>query len=115
MAPGAPEGSLTELGAGEGAVNLIAWAGYVEDGSTDPKVDWVTSFEEETGCQVTNKYPDGTLIQYLGSSMIWYIEDGLKHLVSANVFDLNKFKPEVVIKNVSANIVYETGWHLEKF
>ena len=55
VAPGAPEGSLTELGAGEGAVNLIAWAGYVEDGSTDPKVDWVTSFEEETGCQVNVK------------------------------------------------------------
>ena len=50
-----PEGALTELGAGEGEVNLIAWAGYVEDGSTDPKVDWVTSFEEETGCQVNVK------------------------------------------------------------
>lgn len=55
VAPGAPEGSLTELGPGEGEVNLIAWAGYVEDGSTDPKVDWVTSFEEETGCQVNVK------------------------------------------------------------
>ncbi len=33
----------------------IAWAGYVEDGSTDPKVDWVTDFEEETGCQVNVK------------------------------------------------------------
>jgi putative spermidine/putrescine transport system substrate-binding protein len=43
---------LTELGEGEGQVNLIAWAGYVEDGSTDPNVDWVTPFEEETGCQV---------------------------------------------------------------
>ena len=51
----APEGMLTELGAGEGQVNLIAWAGYVEDGSTDPKVDWVTGFEEETGCQVNVK------------------------------------------------------------
>ena len=30
------------IGKGEGEVNLIAWAGYVEDGSTDPKVDWVT-------------------------------------------------------------------------
>ena len=35
-----------ELGEGEGEVNLIAWAGYVEDGSTDPEVDWVTDFEE---------------------------------------------------------------------
>ena len=47
--------ALTELGEGEGEVNLIAWAGYVEDGSTDPKVDWVTDFEKETGCQVNVK------------------------------------------------------------
>jgi putative spermidine/putrescine transport system substrate-binding protein len=45
----------TEIGPGEGRVDLIAWAGYVEDGSTDPKVDWVTGFEEETGCQVNVK------------------------------------------------------------
>ena len=44
-----------EIGEGEGEVNLIAWAGYVEDGSTDPKVDWVTDFEKETGCQVNVK------------------------------------------------------------
>ena len=36
-------------------MNLIAWAGYVEDGSTDPKVDWVSGFEEETGCKVNVK------------------------------------------------------------
>ena len=36
---------LQSIGEGEGEVNLIAWAGYVEDGSTDPKVDWVTDFE----------------------------------------------------------------------
>ncbi len=46
---------LTELGEGEGEVNLVAWAGYVEDGSTDPAVDWVTDFEKETGCQVNVK------------------------------------------------------------
>jgi putative spermidine/putrescine transport system substrate-binding protein len=46
---------LTEVGKGEGEVNLVAWAGYVEDGSTDPKVDWVTDFENETGCQVNVK------------------------------------------------------------
>jgi len=48
----APEGALTELGAGEGEVNVVAWPGYVEDGSTSPDIDWVTSFEEATGCQV---------------------------------------------------------------
>jgi putative spermidine/putrescine transport system substrate-binding protein len=52
---GTPEGMLTELGKGEGKVNLIAWAGYVEDGSTDPKVDWVSDFEQETGCTVNVK------------------------------------------------------------
>jgi putative spermidine/putrescine transport system substrate-binding protein len=44
-----------EVGEGEGEVNLIAWAGYVEDGSTDPSVDWVTDFEKSTGCQVNVK------------------------------------------------------------
>jgi len=43
------------LGAGEGQLNIIAWAGYAEDGSTDPKVDWVTPFEKQTGCQVNVK------------------------------------------------------------
>jgi putative spermidine/putrescine transport system substrate-binding protein len=43
------------VGAGEGKVNLIAWAGYVEDGSTDPKVNWVSDFEKQTGCQVSTK------------------------------------------------------------
>jgi putative spermidine/putrescine transport system substrate-binding protein len=52
---GTPEGMLEAIGEGEGQVNLIAWAGYVEDGSTDPKVDWVTEFEEDTGCQVNVK------------------------------------------------------------
>ena len=53
----APEGpkALDKLGAGEGEVDLIAWAGYVEDGSTDPKVDWVSDFEKDTGCQVKVK------------------------------------------------------------
>jgi putative spermidine/putrescine transport system substrate-binding protein len=46
---------LQEIGEGEGEVDLIAWAGYVEDGSTDPSVDWVTPFEKKTGCQVNVK------------------------------------------------------------
>jgi putative spermidine/putrescine transport system substrate-binding protein len=53
----APEGAkaMAKLGQGEGQVNLIAWAGYVEDGSTDPKVDWVSDFEKQTGCKVNVK------------------------------------------------------------
>ncbi len=45
----------TELGDFEGQVSLLAWPGYVEDGSTDPTVDWVTPFEEATGCEVSVK------------------------------------------------------------
>ncbi len=43
------------LAGAEGDVNIIAWAGYVEDGSTDPAVDWVTPFEDITGCAVNTK------------------------------------------------------------
>lgn len=44
-----------ELGEMEGQVSILAWPGYVEDGTNDPEVDWVTPFEEETGCEVTVK------------------------------------------------------------
>jgi putative spermidine/putrescine transport system substrate-binding protein len=49
------DGSLQQIGAGEGQVNVIAWAGYVEKGETDPKVDWITGFEKESGCKVNVK------------------------------------------------------------
>jgi putative spermidine/putrescine transport system substrate-binding protein len=49
-----PSGMLEELGAGEGEVNLVIWSGYAEDGSTFPEFDWVTPFEEETGCIVNS-------------------------------------------------------------
>jgi putative spermidine/putrescine transport system substrate-binding protein len=38
-----------------GTINVLAWPGYAEDGSTDPNVDWVTPFEEATGCTVNVK------------------------------------------------------------
>ena len=46
---------LKELGKGEGAVSIVAWAGYIERGETDKNYDWVTSFEKETGCKVSVK------------------------------------------------------------
>jgi putative spermidine/putrescine transport system substrate-binding protein len=46
---------LSALGKGEGQLNLIAWPGYAEDGSNDPKVDWVHPFEQKTGCKVNVK------------------------------------------------------------
>lgn len=52
---GSATGPMKSIGAGEGAVDIISWAGYIERGETDPAYDWVTQFEAETGCKVTNK------------------------------------------------------------
>ena len=52
-APQLPQ--LDKLGDGEGAVSILAWPGYAENGSNDPAVDWVTPFEKETGCKATVK------------------------------------------------------------
>ncbi|MFI0485941.1 ABC transporter substrate-binding protein [Actinomadura sp. 9N215] len=40
------------LGPGEGMLNLLTLPGAIESGSTDPRVDWVTPFQERTGCKV---------------------------------------------------------------
>jgi len=45
----------TEIGAGEGVVDIVAWPGYIERGETDKAFDWVTDFEAKTGCQVRVK------------------------------------------------------------
>jgi putative spermidine/putrescine transport system substrate-binding protein len=47
--------ALDKVGKGEGKLSLLAWVGYVEDGSTDPNVDWVSDFEKQTGCQTSVK------------------------------------------------------------
>lgn len=61
-APGAsgftpPDVPMAEsIGDPEGEVDILAWPGYAEDGSTDKSVDWVTPFEQESGCQANVKY-----------------------------------------------------------
>jgi putative spermidine/putrescine transport system substrate-binding protein len=42
------------IGEGEGELNLVIWAGYAEKGATEG-FDWVTPFEEETGCIVNTQ------------------------------------------------------------
>ncbi|MDP1779100.1 MAG: ABC transporter substrate-binding protein, partial [Anaerolineales bacterium] len=39
----------------EGELSIVSWAGYIERGETDPNYDWVTQFESDTGCMVSNK------------------------------------------------------------
>ncbi|UCM61183.1 ABC transporter substrate-binding protein [Aeromonas hydrophila] len=52
---GQTQAAPTTLGKGEGQLNIVAWAGYVERGETDKNYDWVTGFEQETGCKVNVK------------------------------------------------------------
>lgn len=96
IAPGAafaadvPEGALTELGAGEGSVEVIAWAGYVEDGSNDPAYDWVSGFEEETGCQVNVTLGNTsdemfTLMQSGGYDLVSASGDASNRLIAAGI------------------------------
>ncbi len=46
---------MTAVGAGEGQVDIVAWAGYIERGETDKAYDWVTDFEKATSCKVNVK------------------------------------------------------------
>lgn len=48
-------GMVKKIGKGEGQVNIVAWAGYIERGDTMAEFDWVTGFEKDTGCQVNVK------------------------------------------------------------
>ncbi len=46
---------VAALGEPEGQVNIVAWPGYIERGETDAGFDWVTKFEELSGCKVVVK------------------------------------------------------------
>jgi putative spermidine/putrescine transport system substrate-binding protein len=55
--------ALRSLGPGEGSLRLLGMPGYLEDGSTDPRQNWVQSFERHTGCKVFyTKVPDANSI-----------------------------------------------------
>lgn len=47
--------TLRQIGPPEGVVDIVAWPGYIERGQTDPSFDWVTDFEQRTGCKVRVK------------------------------------------------------------
>jgi len=47
--------AMTKVGPGEGEVDIVAWAGYIENGADDKNYDWVTGFEKDTGCKVNVK------------------------------------------------------------
>lgn len=70
--------TMSEIGAGEGAVSIVAWAGYIERGETDPAYDWVTAFEESTGCKVEVK------VAATSDEMVALMNEGGFDLVTAS-------------------------------
>jgi putative spermidine/putrescine transport system substrate-binding protein len=62
----------------EGQLGIVAWPGYIERGATDKRYDWVTSFEQDTGCKVTVKTA-GT-----SDEMVTLLEQGGYDLVTAS-------------------------------
>ena len=71
-------GPLQEVGEGEGELSIISWAGYIERGETSADFDWVTQFEEQTGCMVTNK------IAATSDEMVALMNEGGFDLVTAS-------------------------------
>ena len=68
--PRARRRAAAAVGEGEGALNLVAWTGYVVGGTGGEQVqgyDWVTPFETETGCKVTVKVglDSGNMVQLM--------------------------------------------------
>ena len=51
----AQQSPMKAVGKGEGQVDIVAWAGYIERGATDKAYDWVTDFEKKSGCKVNVK------------------------------------------------------------
>ena len=77
-AEAAASGPLQEIGEGEGAVSIVAWAGYIERGETDKAYDWVTDFEAETGCKVEVK------VAATSDEMVALMNEGGFDLVTAS-------------------------------
>jgi putative spermidine/putrescine transport system substrate-binding protein len=75
---GGAGGPKQSIGNGEGAVSIVAWAGYIERGDTDPAYDWVTSFEENTGCMVSVK------VAATSDEMVALMNEGGFDLVTAS-------------------------------
>lgn len=69
---------MQAIGDGEGEVSIVAWAGYIERGETDPAYDWVTEFETETSCKVTVK------VAATSDEMVALMNEGGFDLVTAS-------------------------------
>ena len=73
-----PTAPLQAIGSGEGELSIVTWAGYIERGETAKNFDWVTPFEEKTGCRVSTK------IAATSDEMVALMNEGGFDLVTAS-------------------------------
>lgn len=92
-------GPLQEIGKGEGEVSIISWAGYVERGETDKAYDWVTQFEKDTGCKVTNK------VAATSDEMVSLMNQGGFDLVTASGDASNRLIAGGTVQEININLI----------
>ena len=89
---------MQSLGKGEGALDIVAWAGYIERGATVPAFDWVTGFEENTGCIVK--------VKTAGTS------DEMVALMNQGGFDIVTASGDASLRLIAGNKVQEINTSL---
>lgn len=89
---------LQKVGKGEGAVDIVAWPGYIERGETDKEYDWVTDFEKKTGCKVR--------VKTAGTS------DEMVALMNEGGFDLVTASGDASLRLISGKRVQEVNVNL---
>ncbi|HVN53030.1 MAG TPA: ABC transporter substrate-binding protein [Anaerolineaceae bacterium] len=92
-------GVKQSVGKGEGEVDIIAWAGYIERGSTDPAYDWVTGFEKDTGCKVNVK------VAATSDEMVALMNDGGFDLVTASGDASNRLISGHTVQEININLI----------
>jgi len=92
-------GPQQTIGQGEGQVAIVAWAGYVERGDTDPAYDWVTQFEKDTGCQVSVK------VAATSDEMVALMNEGGFDLVTASGDASNRLISGGTVQEVNINLI----------
>src|SRR5579863_4484749 len=89
---------MTKIGPGEGEVDIVAWAGYIERGANDKNYDWVTDFEKQTGCKVNAKVA--------GTS------DEMVSLMNGGGFDLVTASGDATLRLIAGHTVQEINVNL---
>jgi putative spermidine/putrescine transport system substrate-binding protein len=92
-------GPLQSLGKGEGEVDIIAWAGYIERGDSDKSYDWVTQFEKDTGCKVNVK------VAATSDEMVTLMNQGGFDLVTASGDASNRLISGGTVQEVNINLI----------